>query len=345
LKKKLSNKNMNLLNPQNELEKIIMLDPEWIEGFEWGMPREGHPEGKVKNHVLEVLDNIEKLENISQIEYEKLRLIALIHDTFKYKVNIKEARIGRNNHAVIARLFAEKYIDDKSILRIIEQHDEAFNAWRKGDRDGDWEKAEKRLLNLFELLGDDLRLFSLFYKVDNELKGKNQDCLKWFEEKIRYNPKNMQKIKLKKHNPVLTFVLILLTLGIYIPIWLFRYRDEINSLAPDERISKTGSIIFAILFILPIFTLSSTLLSDFVVLPEIFDIFILFLFIFGPMINLISTILYLVMAFKIRRIIEKYNMDNKVDEKFYISGVMTFFFAFLYLDYKMGKLGEIINKK
>ena len=108
---------MKLLEIKNELEKKIISDPEWIKGSEWGMPREGHPEGKVKNHIRDVLENIEKLEDITQEEYKKLRLIALIHDTFKYKVNIDEPRIGRNNHAVIARLFAEKYIDDKKSIK------------------------------------------------------------------------------------------------------------------------------------------------------------------------------------------------------------------------------------
>ena len=72
----------------------------------------------------------------------------------------------------------------KKVLRIIEQHDEAYNAWRIGEREKNWQKAETRLQNLFKLLDNNLRLYTLFYKVDNDVEGKDQECFEWFLERI-----------------------------------------------------------------------------------------------------------------------------------------------------------------
>ncbi|MEE9214347.1 MAG: HD domain-containing protein [Thermodesulfobacteriota bacterium] len=76
------------------------------------------------------------------ISRSKLRLITLIHDTCKFKVDINKPKTGNNHHAVIARYFAEKYIDDTSILDIIELHDEAYLSWRKGHYTGNWQRAD-----------------------------------------------------------------------------------------------------------------------------------------------------------------------------------------------------------
>lgn len=130
--------------------------------------------------MVDVLCNIDKLD-IPATGREKLRLVALIHDTFKHKVDMTRDRVGDNNHGVIARKFAEKFIDDPVILMIIELHDEAFRAWRKGNDTGKWEQAEERLKQLLARLGDNVKLYYWFYKCDNETGDKNQECLMWFE--------------------------------------------------------------------------------------------------------------------------------------------------------------------
>ncbi len=173
-----------MINPENELEQKIISDPEWIEGAEWGIRREGHPEDKNLDHTVDVLRNIDKLD-ISALDREKLRLIALIHDTFKHKVDMTRDRIGDNNHGVIARKWAEKFIDDPAVLMIIELHDEAFRAWRKGNDTGKWEQAEERLKQFLARLGKNVQLYYWFYKCDNETGDKNQEYLQWFEEMIK----------------------------------------------------------------------------------------------------------------------------------------------------------------
>ncbi|MBI5230171.1 MAG: HD domain-containing protein [Candidatus Magasanikbacteria bacterium] len=181
---------------ENKLEEQIMQDPEWVEGSHWGMTREGHPEGLVIYHIEDVLQNVNNL-GISADKKEKLRIIAIIHDTFKYKVDILKSKVGRNNHAVLARIFAEKYIQDKSLLRIIEQHDEVFNAWKKGCATGAWDKTEERLNNLLQLLGDEADLYYLFFRCDNETGDKSQECVWWFEKFLQEKGLNFNDLNKK----------------------------------------------------------------------------------------------------------------------------------------------------
>lgn len=174
------------ITPETALEARIIGDPEWQQGVAWGKPRHGHSEGNVKFHIVAVLHNIEKLPKISPEERAQLRLIALLHDTFKYKVDITKPRVGKNNHAVIARDSATKYVEDPVVLDIIELHDEAFNAWRIGNDTGKWEKAQQRLDGLLEKLGKErLPLYAHFYQCDNETGDKDQACVQWFMNTVK----------------------------------------------------------------------------------------------------------------------------------------------------------------
>ena len=166
-------------NLENELERRLADDPDWREGVEWGRPRHGHPEGTVKAHVAAVLNNVNEFYGDNSMR-ERLRLITLVHDTFKYQVNIDQPRTGENHHAMRARRFFERFTDDQAILNVIELHDEAFNAWQLGNRDGKWNKAQARADRLVERLGDTLPLYLAFYHCDNATDGKEPDCLEWF---------------------------------------------------------------------------------------------------------------------------------------------------------------------
>lgn len=173
-----------ILKPETELEKRIVTDAEFIEGVAYGKSRPGHPEGKVIYHIREVLDNIEKYSEMR----ENLRLIALIHDTFKYKVDQTKPKSGENHHAMIARRFAEKFIQiPQDVLDVIELHDEAYNAWQQGGRKGNWYKAEERATSLIKKLGtsDRIKLYVAFYKCDNETGDKEQDNYEWFYDFLR----------------------------------------------------------------------------------------------------------------------------------------------------------------
>lgn len=166
-----------IIKPETTLETKIISDPLFVQGVSWGVPRGGHPEGQVIYHIEEVLSNVDKYSESNT--REKLRLIAIIHDTFKFKVDSTRARSGENHHAMIARRFAENYIHDNQVLDIIELHDEAYNAWVKG-RKSDWGKADARLEALLGRLGDALPLYHVFYRCDNETGNKRQDNYQWF---------------------------------------------------------------------------------------------------------------------------------------------------------------------
>lgn len=159
-----------MFTPETDLEERIMSDPEFVCGLSYGNPRPGHPEGTVLAHIPEVLKNVDKYS--TGLDRERLRLIALIHDTFKYKVDRSKPKTGPNHHGFIARKFAERYIQIEPVLEIIETHDEAFLAFRKLNRD--------RALRLIDRLGRNLYLYLLFFRCDNETGDKTPDSVEWF---------------------------------------------------------------------------------------------------------------------------------------------------------------------
>ena len=166
---------------ENDLERTIAADLAWQAGVQWGTPRPGHPEGAVQTHVADVLSNVDRFYGDSS-HRQRLRLIALVHDAFKYQVDMDQPRTGENHHAMRARRFAERYIDDPAVLEVIELHDEAFNAWQMGHRKGRWDNARNRAERLIDRLGGFLPLYLAFYHCDNAIEGKEADCLNWFRD-------------------------------------------------------------------------------------------------------------------------------------------------------------------
>lgn len=175
-----------LIKPETGIEEAIIASDDFILGVNWGRIRSGHPEGQVIYHIEEVLGNIEKYYANDE-DRSSLRIIALVHDTFKYKVDQTKPKVGINNHGVIASLFAEKYINNITIFQIIEYHDEAYNAWQIGGRHGNWYEAERRANRLIQglLLVGGLDLYVKFYRCDNETGDKEQDNYKWFINLIK----------------------------------------------------------------------------------------------------------------------------------------------------------------
>lgn len=170
-----------LLQPETDLERSIISVSEFRKGLLWGLPRYGHPEGQIVKHIQEVYENIEQL-NIDVETRRKLRLIALIHDTFKYAEDRNTPRDWSKHHGILARRFAEGFIDDENLLKIIELHDEAYFTWRLFALYQMPEKGEERLQNLFAQIGDDLQLYYLFFKCDTQTGDKTQAPLIWFEK-------------------------------------------------------------------------------------------------------------------------------------------------------------------
>lgn len=166
---------------ETNLERTIAESPEWQLGAVWGKPRSGHREGAVMYHIADVLANIDR-QVLTDDERRELRLIALVHDTCKYRVNEHKPKIGINHHAVMARQFAECYINDTTLLEIIELHDEAYYCWRIGYYKGKWRLAEENMDLLLARLGSSLSLYAHFFFADSDTDSKNPEPINWFRQ-------------------------------------------------------------------------------------------------------------------------------------------------------------------
>jgi hypothetical protein len=167
-----------VIEPETELERRIVSDPEWRAGAAWGREMKGHPEATIADHVAEVLANIDAAR-VDPATRARLRLIALVHDTFKRDVRWWHPQ--RHDHARLARRFAERYVDDEGVLLVTELHDEAYRVWRRATRTHRWGAAQRRARALRERLGEHLPLFLAFYRADNATGSKSADDLRWFE--------------------------------------------------------------------------------------------------------------------------------------------------------------------
>jgi len=173
-----------LLSPENELESQILSDNEVVEGLQWGFPRFGHPEGKVMLHVKEVYQNINKL-NLDPETRRKLRLLALVHDTFKFKENRKEvANDPTQHHAYKAFEFLSRFSSDQEILQVVKTHDDAYYAWRSAFAYRDPQSAQIKLDKLLQANKNHLDLYYAFFVCDTRTGDKNQSPIRWFEEKL-----------------------------------------------------------------------------------------------------------------------------------------------------------------
>ncbi|MFT5167225.1 MAG: hypothetical protein ACI8P3_002462 [Saprospiraceae bacterium] len=169
------------LKPETVLEKALLDSSEFQEGLLWGKPRYGHPEGEVLFHIKEVLDNIEKLP-VDKPTRSKLRLIAFVHDIFKYAEDKGGSdRDWSRHHSVLARQFMENHISDQIILDVIELHDEVYYCWRLKMLYNKVEEGNARLKAFKARIGDNIQLYYLFFKCDTLTGDKTQSPLYWFE--------------------------------------------------------------------------------------------------------------------------------------------------------------------
>ena len=171
------------LTPETHLERHLLSDPVFVEGLLWGVPRYGHPEGEVYKHIREVLANVGKLNIPDQVRKD-LRLIAYVHDTFKYLEDKREPRDWSKHHGMLARRYMEPFLDKEHLLDIIELHDEAYYIWREAFTHRKPDAAKPRLRNLLDKLGDNLQLFYLFFVCDTMTGDKILSPLNWFEQVV-----------------------------------------------------------------------------------------------------------------------------------------------------------------
>ena len=166
--------------PETDLERRVTEDPELLEGLAWGEPRAGHPEGAVGAHVADLLATLDD-EGVQGDDREVLRFIAIVHDAFKYRVRQRLPRVGENHHAMRARRFAERFVDDERTLATIELHDRPYALWRKMKRKGRPDRGGfERMLRRIP----DPALFLRFIELDGSTEGKRPEPIEWFRDEL-----------------------------------------------------------------------------------------------------------------------------------------------------------------
>lgn len=170
-----------MIEARNDLEKAILQDPEILKGLQYGESRDGHPEGPVENHVLEILARIDLRKDPIGIT-NKLRFITIIHDSFKFRVDRRKPKIGENNHGVLARRFAERFTSDRILLNIIELHDGYYYLWKKFMEKGFFSESEFRLLA--DRVKDGLELYLMFIFIDGTTGDKSIEPRIWFYNEL-----------------------------------------------------------------------------------------------------------------------------------------------------------------
>ena len=168
------------IRPETALETHLLAQPEIVTGMRWGTPRFGHPEGAVWRHVVEVLANVDRLPELSPADRRDLRLVTIVHDTFKYAEDKSEPRDWTRHHGVLAREFVERYVRVPRVLLLTEWHDEAYYCWRLHAMAGRTNRSRQRLDGLLGLFGAELDFYYRFFVCDTRTGDKNQAPLKWF---------------------------------------------------------------------------------------------------------------------------------------------------------------------
>jgi hypothetical protein len=168
-------------SPETDLERAVSEDPELLAGLAWGEPREGHPEGSVGAHVSDLLAAIDSSDDDAESR-SLLRFLALVHDSFKYRVHEWLPKAGANHHAARARRFAERFTDDQRLLATLEHHDRPYALWRKMQRRGQLDEA--RFDEMMRAIPD-ADLFLRFIELDGGTEGKKPEPIDWFRDELR----------------------------------------------------------------------------------------------------------------------------------------------------------------
>jgi hypothetical protein len=156
--------------PETVLERKLASDPVLRRGLAWGMPRLGHPEGSVGRHVGDIVAAITEPPGRRR---DELRFLALVHDAFKHRVRPDAGYSPDNDHAVLARRFAERYTADPRLLDTLELHDAPYYIWRTRSDDG------RETLRALLARIPDLELFLRFVELDGSTEGKDPRPLAW----------------------------------------------------------------------------------------------------------------------------------------------------------------------
>ncbi|HEX2998117.1 MAG TPA: hypothetical protein VHP14_25050 [Anaerolineales bacterium] len=167
-----------------EIITKVISDPRYQKNIEYGEPRAGHPEGKVKYHIAELEENLEKLvlRGVSEEQYWKLKFLIHVHDTFKADAIPDSPILSSDSHASLAKAFASEFIEDQDLLNMIQFHDENYALWKQFAGTGFYDV--RRFETLLETI-QDWDLFLMFIIIDGCVKGKDPVKTGWFITAVR----------------------------------------------------------------------------------------------------------------------------------------------------------------
>ena len=169
---------------------LIKADPRYLRNIEFGEPRNGHPEGKVKFHIADLEANLEILKerHISDSDYWKLKFMIHVHDSFKAEAQRETPPLHPKNHANLARGYASQFTDDTDLLNAIQFHDENYDLWLEYSQAGDYDR--ERFQNLLDTIKN-WDLFLMFIIIDGCTHGKEPAKLSWFIDEVRKYKKTL----------------------------------------------------------------------------------------------------------------------------------------------------------
>jgi len=173
-----------------EIVEKVTADPRYKKNVEYGEPRLGHPEGKVKSHISELEINLEKLKpRLPKPEYYwKLKFLIHVHDTFKAESSRDVPILDPNSHASLAKSYAEEFINDRDLLNMMQFHDQNYALWKQFESNGNYSKQDfKNLLDTIK----DWDLFLIFNIIDGNTSGKEHSKLVWFIDEVKKHKKTI----------------------------------------------------------------------------------------------------------------------------------------------------------
>jgi hypothetical protein len=172
-----------------DIVEQIVSDPRYLKNIEYGEPRSGHPEGKVKLHIAELEEILEKFTSrISEEQYWKLKFLIHFHDTFKAEAIPNSPIESSNSHASLARKFAAEITNDADLLNMIQFHDVNFALWKEYAATGSYDL--ERFSRLLDTILD-WDLFLIFLVIDGSSVGKDPEKLRWFIAEVRKRKRTM----------------------------------------------------------------------------------------------------------------------------------------------------------
>ena len=171
-------------NKMREIVERVTADPRYQDNIEYGEPRPGHPEGKVKFHIADLEKNLALLTHrgISSSNYWKLKFLIHVHDTFKAEAEKDVYILHPRSHASLAKKYACQFTDDPDLLNMIQFHDKNYSMWLDHLGRGSYDAVDfQHLLDCIQ----DWDLFLMFTIIDGRTKGKDLSKLVWFINEVR----------------------------------------------------------------------------------------------------------------------------------------------------------------